>query len=117
MKYSNGRRSVVAMLSEAQKPLVDVEASPPWATAMQPATESSPNTRARYTSDWAQPVAGVYCVPTPPQAGSRLGPSRFGKLITTPTSRPPDMPSARIMVDASASSADRPSASASGRER
>ena len=51
------------------------------------------------------------------QAGSTHGPSRRGKLNTTPMSRPSLTLPERIIVEASASSTVSPSASISGRER
>ena len=43
----------------------------------------------------AQPAAGVYCEPTSPDIGSTIGPLRFGRLQTTPMSRPSLNPPAR----------------------
>jgi hypothetical protein len=42
MKNNSGNRSVVTILSAAQKPLVAVDASPPWTTAMLSAHSVSP---------------------------------------------------------------------------
>jgi hypothetical protein len=36
----------------------------------------------------AHPTDGVYCEPTSPDIGNTIGPSFFGRLQTTPMSRP-----------------------------
>ncbi len=65
----------------------------------------------------AHPTAGVYWEPTSPDMGSTMGPSAFGRLHTTPMSRPllkpPDFP----MGAANASSSERPSVRSIGRDR
>src|SRR5450759_2687206 len=106
------------MVNADQKPLVATEASPPSTTPMAPCHDASLSTSRWYSTDCAQPAAGVYCEPTSPDIGSTAQPpSARGRLQTTPMSRPSLNPPERPSGLPCASSRLRPSDSSSGRDR
>src|SRR5215213_129958 len=105
------------MLIALQKPLVDVAPSPAWARPTAPLYSASPILLARYLTACAQPIEGVNCAPTSPDAGRTVTPLGCLWLNTTPMSRPPDTPSSLCMLLAKASNGESPTPSMSGRER
>src|SRR5436190_1727021 len=112
-----GNDSVVAIVSADQKPLVATEPSPPSTTAIAPSHERSPRTVLWYAMLCAQPAHGVYCEPTSPDIGSTIGPFAFGRLQTTPMSRPSLKPPERPSGLAKASSMVSPRDRSRGRDR
>ncbi len=105
------------MVSADQNPLVATDPSPPSATQMHRAYDSSSRTSRWYAMACAQPADGVYCEPTSPDIGSTIAPSRLGRLHTTPMSRPSLNPPDRPSGLARASSMLNPNESSSGRDR